>query len=207
MRNEPMQDESIRNERKHGENAGNTGNAGNVGNAVNSDIARNTGFSRFTRSPLVLASIAGIVILAALALDQYTKMLAIEHLSGGRTYVAIPSLLGMRFVENDGAAWGMLGGQRILLLVAPIAGCCALLYYFFQTLKKNSVLLTFGIALIFAGGCGNLIDRIARGGRVVDFIEFLFINFPVFNIADICVTCGTIFIAVYLLFVEGRKHE
>lgn len=145
--------------------------------------------------------------LIMIVLDQWTKNLALTSLKGNAPVVLVDSLLGFRFVENNGAAWGILGGQRILLLVAPIVGCAFLVYYYIKTGARNSILLMLGLSLIFAGGFGNLIDRMFRGGHVVDFIEFLFISFPVFNIADVCVTCGTVLIAIYLLFVEGWKNE
>ncbi|MDO4753510.1 MAG: signal peptidase II [Bacillota bacterium] len=150
----------------------------------------------------------GIVCsLLLIALDQWTKYLALQHLQGRAPIVLLDNILGFRFLENNGAAWGMLGGQRLLLLIAPVIGCGALAYFYFKTRGRNSILLALGIALIFAGGAGNLIDRAFRDGHVVDFIEVLFIQFPVFNVADICVTCGSVLSAIYLLFVEGRKNE
>lgn len=140
-----------------------------------------------------------------IVLDQWTKRIALTTLRESRPVILLEHILGLRFVENNGAAWGMFGGQRILLLVAPIVGCGFLIYYYFRTRGRNSVLLMLGISFIFAGGFGNLIDRMFRAGHVVDFIEFLFISFPVFNVADICVTCGTVLIAIYLLFVERWK--
>lgn len=148
-----------------------------------------------------------ILSVAMVALDQFTKALALSSLKGEPPVVLVDRILALRFVENSGAAWGMLSGQRILLLVAPVVGCSFLVYYYIKTRGRNSVLLMLGLSLIFAGGLGNLIDRAFRGGHVVDFIEFIFVSFPVFNVADICVTCGTVLLAIYLLFVEGGKNE
>lgn len=159
------------------------------------------------RLPAPLFYFGILLSVALVVLDQITKVFALDSLKGEPPTVLVEGLLGLRFVENGGAAWGMLSGQRILLLVAPIAGCSLLVYYYIKTRERNSILLMLGLSLIFAGGLGNLIDRAFRGGNVVDFIEFIFISFPVFNVADICVTCGTILLAIYLLFVEGRKNE
>lgn len=146
-----------------------------------------------------------LLIAALVVIDQLTKVWALQSLSEPVTI--LDSVLGLRLVGNNGAAWGMLSGKRWFLLISPIVAVAAAGVFLVRTMKRKHTVLSLGIALVIAGGIGNWVDRAFRGGVVVDFLEFLFIDFPVFNVADICVSIGAVAIGYYLLFVEGRKHE
>lgn len=119
----------------------------------------------------------------------------------------IDGVVGFRLVHNFGAAWGSFSGMVIMIAVVSIVLCAIILAYTIYIAKEASVLETVGLALIFAGGVGNMIDRLLRG-YVVDFIEPLFIDFPNFNIADAGVTCGIIcvLIAFIIKFLAVPKH-
>lgn len=105
-------------------------------------------------------------------------------------------------VHNAGAAWGIFGNSTFALGVFSGVMCVAILALFLYMSKNISLPETVGIALVFAGGIGNALDRFALG-YVVDFIRVTFIDFPVFNIADIGVTCG---IVLFLLCFFIREH-
>ena len=135
------------------------------------------------------AFIALIAAAVLAALDQLTKYLIVNSYSFGESVEIIPGLVDFTYIHNNGAAFGMLQDKSwILLSVSSIVIllCVALLF------KKslNSKLLTSAITLVMAGGIGNLIDRIFNNGSVIDFIDVQFIDFPVFNFADCCVTIG-----------------
>lgn len=119
----------------------------------------------------------------------------------------IDGVVGFRLVHNFGAAWGSFSGMVIMIAVVSIVLCAIILAYMIYVAKEASVLETVGLALIFAGGVGNMIDRLLRG-YVVDFIEPLFIDFPNFNIADAGITCGIIcvLIAYIIKFLAVPKH-
>lgn len=119
----------------------------------------------------------------------------------------IDGVVGFRLVHNFGAAWGSFSGMVIMIAVVSIVLCAIILAYTIYIAKEASVLETVGLALIFAGGVGNMIDRLLRG-YVVDFIEPLFIDFPNFNIADAGITCGIIcvLIAFIIKFLVVPKH-
>lgn len=119
----------------------------------------------------------------------------------------IDGVVGFRLVHNFGAAWGSFSGMVIVIAVVSIVLCAIILAYTIYIAKEASVLETVGLALIFAGGVGNMIDRLLRG-YVVDFIEPLFIDFPNFNIADAGITCGIIcvLIAFIIKFLAVPKH-
>ncbi len=119
----------------------------------------------------------------------------------------IDGVVGFRLVHNFGAAWGSFSGMVIMIAVVSIVLCAIILAYTIYIAKEASALETVGLALIFAGGVGNMIDRLLRG-YVVDFIEPLFIDFPNFNIADAGITCGIIcvLIAFIIKFLAVPKH-
>lgn len=132
-------------------------------------------------------ALAAAAVLAAI--DQVTKHLIVSSYAHGESVEIIPGLLDFTFIHNNGAAFGMLQDKSWILLSVScivILLCVALLF------KKslNSKLLTAAITLVIAGGVGNLIDRIFNNGNVIDFIDVQFIDFPVFNFADCCVTIG-----------------
>lgn len=148
------------------------------------------------------------LLLAALlvAADQIIKGWAMGVLKPIGSIDLIPNILSLYYHENFGAAWGILQGQRWLLLV--VTGVILLgLLFALVTKRIRGPLLQTAVALILAGGVGNLIDRAFHpGGFVVDYIYFEPINFPIFNLADICVCIGTGLLALYILFVEGKDQ-
>lgn len=142
-----------------------------------------------------------IFVAALTAFDQFTKYLAVIHLKGQEPFPLIKGVLELQYLENRGSAFGILQGKTFFLLAVGIL-FMALIFFFLIRLpldKKYSVfhLLASGI---IAGGLGNLIDRI-RFGYVIDFISFILIHYPVFNVADSIVVLSTIGIVVVILFV------
>ena len=152
--------------------------------------------------------ITTLIALAAVALlvaaDQITKLLISSNFKVGESRHVIGGLLDFTYVQNKGAAFGMLSNQRWIFLALTtviIIGICWLWckgYIEHITGRISAV-------LIVAGGIGNMIDRLAMG-YVVDFIDVspLF-DFAVFNVADCCVTVGAAVMAVYVLFFLDEK--
>lgn len=120
--------------------------------------------------------------------------------------VVVPDMGGLfmlQIVHNTGAAWGMLGDSTMLLGIFSLIVCAAIAWYIFGMRKGQGPMgQTVALAFVFAGGLGNAIDRLTLG-YVVDFINCTFIDFPVFNIADIGVTCG---IALFLIMILTEDH-
>lgn len=106
-------------------------------------------------------------------------------------------------VHNTGAAWGVFGDMTLVLGIFSILVCAAVVAYLFFYAPESSFPLVLGGALVVAGGLGNALDRLTLG-YVIDFIEPVFINFPVFNVADIGVTCGVV-IFIVGLYLERRR--
>lgn len=152
------------------------------------------------------ALIFGGVTLAWLCLDMLTKSFFNNSYAVGE--VITDSLLGLvrfRLVHNTGAAWGMFGDSTLLLGIFSLVICVVVAAYLFFFSRRTTALEAVGAALVVAGGLGNAIDRLTLG-YVVDFIEPVFIDFPVFNVADIGVTCGFI-LFVLGMFLSYRRLE
>lgn len=132
--------------------------------------------------------------------DQFTKYLAIRHLKDSSDIIVIPNVFRLHYLENRGAAFGMLQNQKIFFIFIAFVILAAICYVIFRMPdKKKYTAFHILLAVIASGAVGNMIDRF-RFDYVVDFFYFELINFPIFNVADIYVTCATILLAVLLLF-------
>lgn len=147
---------------------------------------------------------AFIVALVVVLVDQVTKLLTLKFLKGQSPHPLIPGFAELTYVENRGAAFGTLDGKKYILIAIMVAAIIGISYLLIT--KKYSWIIKVGLALILGGAIGNLIDRL-RIGYVVDMIGLGSGGkywFPVFNIADIAITFGTIFI-IYAL-VYGKEY-
>ena len=140
---------------------------------------------------LLLAAVAALGIV----LDQLTKHLAVRYLMPLDTYPIWKNVLHLTYVENRGAAFGMLADNRWIFMVISTVAILALLIWFYFLAKAYRYLSTTAIALIVSGGIGNMIDRLALG-YVVDFIDLRLIRFAVFNVADSLVCIGAALLAL-----------
>ncbi len=148
-----------------------------------------------------------IVTILLIAIDQITKYIALINLKPISSTVFIKGFMDFTFVENRGAAFGILEGQRWFFVVITVIISVAIIYAFLKLPnKKEYMYLRVSLVLILSGAIGNVIDRFFRG-YVVDFFEFTFINWPVFNVADIYVVVGTILFAFLLLFVIKEEPK
>lgn len=147
------------------------------------------------------------MVIIIIILDQLIKGLIISKLYNN-TIVLIPKILNLTYVENTGAAFG-IGSSSTAMFIIVNAIIIGLIIYFIHSKKGEiSKIILFALHLILAGGIGNLIDRIFKG-FVVDYIDINPIfKFPVFNLADICITIGCTIIVIYLItniIKERRK--
>lgn len=141
----------------------------------------------------------GIFVVIATVLDQLSKLWVVENIPLHGQIPLLDGVVHLTYTQNTGAAWSMLSGMQWLFLGIFLVFTLGIVWEFS---KKRWPFTTFDrwcIAVVYAGGLGNIIDRI-RLGYVVDMIEVEFINFPVFNLADCCITCGCIALIVHLIF-------
>lgn len=154
--------------------------------------------------------VSGAAVALLTVIDQLIKLWAIANLQEQpeRPFLQIGSFdwMHLRYLENDGAAFSMFSGSRSFLIVFPIV-MITLCFYLLHRKGRNHRYLYLALPLVAAGGLGNLIDRMFRGGRVVDYLDFQLCNFAVFNFADICVTVGVIIMIFGILFLEHELPE
>ena len=153
-----------------------------------------------------------VVAGAVLILDQVTKALILAHLSLGGSIAVIPGFFDLTHVHNPGGAFGFLAGMsaevRSLLFVAVSLVAAGLILYFYWQTPLGQRFLSFGLALIFGGAVGNLVDRI-RFGIVVDFLDVYAgtLHWPAFNVADSAITIGVGIFAYHILFRKIRPDS
>jgi len=150
--------------------------------------------------------INSIIFTAVLIMiDRISKIMAAKYLVGKGTVVIIPHLLGLQYLENTGMAFSMLSGKTVFLAVVTSLALAVMAYFLFIK-RIGQPFEKFCFILIFAGGVGNLIDRIFQG-YVIDYFEFLFMDFAIFNVADVYVCIGVGLYALYVFYTEYFKKE
>lgn len=142
-----------------------------------------------------------ILFVFLLLFDQFTKFLAVTKLKGQSAFVLIKGVLELQYLENRGSAFGMLQGKKIFILLVGIIFLAIILFVLIRLPEtKKFTIVHVLLTLIVAGGIGNMIDRF-RLDYVVDFISFVLIDYPIFNVADIYIVCGTVILFLLFLFV------
>lgn len=148
-----------------------------------------------------------IISIVILLVDQVIKALIVSKLYNS-SVVLIPNILNLTYVENTGAAFGIGSSSTAMFIIVNIIVIGLIVYFIYSKKEELSKTILFALHLILAGGIGNLIDRIVRG-FVVDYIDINPIfKFPVFNLADICVTLGCIIVVIYLIIniIKERRR-
>ena len=150
---------------------------------------------------ITISGIIAVIVLALLvALDQWTKQLAVQHLAGQPDIPLIKDILVLHYLENTGAAFGLLQNKGWIFIVFTLM---FLLFggYLFAKMPKTKRYIPLYIIIVFllAGAIGNLIDRMLHA-YVIDFIYFVPINFPVFNIADMYVSVSAAILILLIIF-------
>ena len=139
---------------------------------------------------------------AVVGLDQFTKYLTLVHIPLHMEVPFIPGFLGFTYVRNYGAAFSSFQNQQWLFAVIFGIFTVLILWEYFKKSMGFNRFERWCIAAVYAGGLGNMIDRI-RLGYVVDMIETKFMDFPVFNVADCFITCGC-FAMMFSLFFFNK---
>ena len=140
--------------------------------------------------------------LALTALDQAIKLL-IRRLPRGSILFKIPHVLCITHRANTGAAFSLFAGRTAFVTLMSAALLVGVVWLFFRVMRPSRA-AKLALAVLIGGGLGNMIDRVLLGS-VTDYIRVLFINFPVFNFADICITMS-IGVLLFLL-LTGRLEE
>ena len=153
---------------------------------------------------------SAVMIVLIVLIDQVTKQLAISKLETVGTYTVIEGFLQFTYTLNEGIAFSLFESSTVskLIIIVVTALVCALILGYMYTNRCKSLWLYWSLGVLVAGGLGNLIDRVTYG-FVVDFIEFTFVDFAVFNIADCAVTLGAASFIIYLVvdIIKDRKRK
>lgn len=150
----------------------------------------------------------GALLLCVLliAADQATKLLAVARLKDQAPFVLLPGVLELRYLENRGAAFGILQGQKIFLVLFTGLLSALIIYFYFRVPEgKRHLPVRIFLIMLFSGAIGNFIDR-CHLDYVIDFIYFKLIDFPIFNVADCYVTIAVILFAIAILFVYKEEE-
>ncbi|MEY8385835.1 signal peptidase II [Oscillospiraceae bacterium 38-13] len=144
---------------------------------------------------MLFTVLSALLALALLGLDQLVKLHIAATLPLGESRPLLPGLVELRTVHNYGAAWSSFSGMRWLLVIATSCIVLALLTLLVRRVVRHPLGVLAG-CLIISGGLGNILDRV-RLGYVVDMFNFQFINYPVFNVADMCIVSGCVLGLIY----------
>lgn len=141
-----------------------------------------------------------------LFLDQLTKFLALQKLTYGTTLPIIKNIFHLTLVKNTGIAFGLFQGSIFILIAISFIAVIAILRYWFFRRDNLDNLIRIALFLILGGALGNLIDRL-RFGYVIDFLDFGINNlrWPVFNIADSCITIGAVLLGLKIITSKSRS--
>ncbi len=149
-----------------------------------------------------------ILFVVCLAADQWTKHWAATTLPAlpGGTMPIIPNVLHLTYIENTGAAFGILQNQRPFFIAITCLAMLAIVGFWFVKRKSLGTWMRVALAFMLTGALGNFADRL-RLHYVRDFVDFRLINFAVFNVADACLTTAVIMVAIYVFFLESKEKK
>lgn len=140
-----------------------------------------------------------------IVIDQLSKWFIVQNFELYGEKVLIPGVFSLFYIQNKGAAWGIFEGRMVFFYIITIL-VVGYLIYTFHKYEIKSKLVGSSFSLILAGAIGNFIDRLLNG-YVVDMFRLDFINFPIFNVADVCLTVGVILMIIQVLFFEEKEEK
>lgn len=165
-----------------------------------------------------------VMFLALVAIDQYTKYLAVVNLKEKDPVVLIDGALELRYLENSGAAFSLFQNRQWLFYIITAVVLIVIFFLWIRGIRslnrysvlegdafkpktfRNGIFLNYILLLLAAGAVGNLYDRVTLH-YVVDFIYVSLINFPIFNFADICVTVSAVLLVVFFIFIYKEDEN
>ena len=146
-----------------------------------------------------------IIAAVLTVIDQVTKWGILQNFDLYDEKILIPNVFSLYYIQNTGAAWGIFAGRMTFFYIITVL-VIGYLIYNFHKYKVESKLDRLSFTFILSGAIGNFIDRLAYG-YVVDMFRLDFINFPIFNVADVCLTIGVGLMIIYVLLFEKYENE
>ena len=145
--------------------------------------------------------VAIIVLLA----DQTMKNIISQNMLLNEKITILNNILSVTKIYNTGAAFGIFENKTLFLAIFSVFVIISISVYLVRTYKSLNFVNTIAWGLVLGGTIGNFVDRLSLG-YVLDFIRFDFVNFPIFNIADLCINCGAILLIIYLLTTPNSNE-
>ena len=147
------------------------------------------------------------ISLLLVVIDQIVKILVISKLALQQSITIINNFFNITYVRNTGAAWSILSGNVLLLIMISVLALVAIYYYLIKDKKLNKIDM-ISYSMLVGGIIGNLIDRIVHG-YVIDYLDFKIFNynFPIFNVADTLIVISIIIIGISLIVGEYREQN
>ena len=145
-----------------------------------------------------------LIALVVVALDQFTKYLVVKNMELGQSIPLIPDVFHLTSHRNMGAAFGILQNQRLLFIIITVAVIIGIIVSLVRVGRRQPA-LSWALALVLGGAIGNFIDRVSTG-KVVDFLDFTLIHFPIFNVADAAITIGVALLILDLVLDSKRAR-
>ena len=142
-----------------------------------------------------------IVIILGIVLDQVVKIVIVKNIKLSEQKPVLKGLLSLTHLRNNGAAWSILEGQQWFFVLTTVIVLAVAIWFWLKNLSKNWYAI--GLTLIISGALGNFIDRV-RQGYVVDMFQLDFINFPIFNVADILLSIGFVVLFIVILIEKDE---
>lgn len=160
-------------------------------------------------STLKKGLIGAVISIILILIDQITKFAAVTYLKDQAAFVIIDGVFELSYLENRGAAFGILQNQQIFFIIATLLVLCIIAYLYLKCIpcERRFIWLNIIAILFFSGAIGNFIDRVMQN-YVVDFFSFVLIHFPIFNVADIYVVVGMLlFILLGIFYYKETDFE
>ena len=147
------------------------------------------------------------ISLLFVVIDQVVKILVINKMALQQSITIINNFFNITYVRNTGAAWSILSGNVLLLIIISVLALVAIYYYLIKDKELNKIDIV-SYSMLIGGIIGNLIDRIVHG-YVIDYLDFKIFNynFPIFNVADTLIVISIIIIGISLIVGEYREHN
>lgn len=154
------------------------------------------------KKEFIINIIISIVIIALLTIiDQITKNIIVSKLNENDGYITvIPNFIGITHHRNTGMAFGMLQGKKVFLIIVTFVALFVFGYLMRKIDFRKYPFYSVSLVLMIGGLFGNFYDRLFRPLGVVDFVKTLFVDFAIFNFADMCLTCGAILMGIDIIF-------
>ena len=144
-----------------------------------------------------------LISFAVIFADQSLKYYIKTNFRVGETRKVVPGVFSFNYLQNNGAAWNILACKMWIFYIITLVASIVVIYYLFN-LNYQNITFDIGLALIFGGVIGNFMDRLQMH-YVVDMFQLDFINFNIFNIADMAITVGLLLVFIYLIFLEDKN--